>query len=241
MNIMRITTFSAFIFAIIFILAGCAKYPSTPATTGKQLVLTLKVRGTINPVDQTDPGIRRYYFIAIDNDGDPNTGPWAVIYPPYGGNGWVTSGNAAKSIGVTSYIQYDETNPGGYIYNILPGSFFLNTSSPQPPISYELLDGGSTIRFTIDFSQIATDAIPAEQIEQLDINFITTNVLAVDPNNVYSGRQWDALGDTGKDYVTIDARADNIYYDDDYDSHSVTDPDLDIVYWSVEVQTVSSR
>src|SRR5690554_1465361 len=100
MNMFRIiTSIIAVVFA--FTLTGCAKFPNTPPTTGKQLVITLRVRGTINPLDQVT-GMSRHYFIAIDNDGDPNTGPYAAIFPPYGGNGWVTSDNAVASIGLTS-------------------------------------------------------------------------------------------------------------------------------------------
>lgn len=233
------TILLAFVSAAL--ISGCASYPDTPPTTGKQLVLTLKVRGRIAPSDPLDPSIRRYYFIAIDNDNNENTGPWAVVAPPWGGNGWVTSQYAADSIGLTSFVQYDQSSPGGYVYSILPGSYFLNTSAPQIPIKSELLDGGSTLRITLDFSQIATDAVPADQITRLDINFITTNILAVNPGAVYENRQWDALGPSGQDYVTIDTTGNRTYMDEDVDSMPVADADLDIESWSIEVQTVSSR
>lgn len=234
--------------ALVLTLSGCAKFPEGGVRTGKQLVLTMRVRGTINPIDPTDPSIRRHYFIAIDNDGDPNTGPWAAIFPPYGGNGWVTSQNADQSIGVTSYIRYDATNPEAYLYGILPGSFFLNVTPPQPPIRAELLEGGRTLRVVVDFGQIATaqpgdppgTGIPADQIQQLDINFITTNSLPLTGEYV-PGRIWDALGPSGKNYMTIDTTADNFKSDDNADGPPVTDPDLDIVFCSAEVQTVSSR
>jgi len=226
--------------AVLSTLTGCAKFPAGGAVTGKQLVLTMKVRGRINPIDPTDPSIRRHYFIAIDNDNNPNTGPWAAIYPPYGGNGWVTSQDANHSVGLTSYVQYDATNQEGYIYGVLPGSFFLNVTPPQNPIRAELLEGGSTLRVVVDFSQIATTAIPADQIKQLDINFITTNSLPLTGEPVL-GRIWDGLGPSGKNYVTVDTTNDRLYYDYNSDGPAVTDPDLDIVYWSVEVQTVSSR
>ena len=225
--------------SVVFTLMGCAKFPSTPPTSGRQLVITLKVRGTINTIDQTDPSIRRHYFVAIDNDGDPNTGPQAAIYPPYGGNGWVTSEDAENSIGVTSYIQYDSANTGGSIYNILPGSFFLNTTIPQPPIHTELLEGGSTLRFIVDFNQIATDAIPADEIQQLDINFITTNTLVVS-NNPVLGREWAGLGPSGENYFTINTNDTRPYSGDNADGPPVNDPDLEIIYFEVQVQPVSS-
>jgi len=222
-------------------LAGCAKFPTTAPITGKQLVLTFKVRGQISLVDAANPAIRHYYFVAIDNDNDQYTGPWAVAFPPYGGNGWVTSRDATKSVGVTSFLEYDAANPGGYIYSFIPGSYFLQYTNPQPPIRYELLDGGTTLRFIIDFSQIATDTIPADQIRELDINFITTNELAVNPSQLYPGREFDGLGPTGQDYVTVDTTTDRLYTGQDADTATPTDADLDIVYWSVQVQTVASR
>lgn len=226
--------------AILFTATGCAKFPSTPPTSGKQLVLTLKVRGKINIMDAADPSINRHYFIAIDNDNSINTGPWAAVYPPYGGNGWVTSQDAQHSIGLTSFIQYDSTNTEGYIYGVLPGSYFLNVILFAPPIHAELLDDGSTLRVVIDLSQIATAAIPVEDIKQLDINFITTNALPLSGDFV-PGRIWDGLGPSGQNYVTVDTTNDRLYYGHNEDGPAVTDPDLDISYWSIEVQTVSSR
>lgn len=227
---------------IVFTLIGCAKFPTTPPTTGKQLVLTIKVRGRIAPQDQFDPNIARRYFIAIDNDADPNTGPSMALYPPYGGTGWVTSQDAQHSIGLTSFVQYDAANPQGNLYGVLPGSFFLNRTSPQPPIRYELLDGGSAIRFIIDFSQIATAAIPADQIRQLNINFITTNALP-NGNELVSSRQIDGLGPSGQDFVNVDTTIDRAYTDTDIDAPNLmlSDPNLDIESWTIEVQTVSSR
>lgn len=238
---MKKTLLASFlVLAVLLGLSGCAKFPEGGVVTGKQLVLTLKVRGRINPIDSVNPAIQRHYFIAIDNDNNPNTGPWAAIFPPYGGNGWVTSQDANNSVGLTSYVRYDAANTEAYIYGILPGSFFLNVTPPQTPIRAELLEGGSTLRVIIDLSQVATTAIPADQIRQLDINFITTNALPLTGEFV-PGRIWDGLGPTGRDYVTVDTTTDRFYYDDNADGPAVTDPDLDIVYWSVEVQTVSSR
>lgn len=239
MSILRIIAYIVCL-AVLSTLMGCAKFPTTAPITGKQLVLTMRVRGKINPIDDADPSVRRHYFVAIDNENDPNVGPWAVLYPPWA-NGWATSADAVHSTGLTSYVQYDATNPQGYIYGVLPGSFFLNTTSPQPPIRTELLDGGSTVRFTVDFGQIGTTNIPSDQIRQLNINFITTNALPVNPTDLVFGRQWDGLGPSGQDYVNVDTTQDRVYSGDNASGPPVADPDLDIIYWSVEVQTVSSR
>ncbi|MCE5315653.1 MAG: hypothetical protein ABFD49_04060 [Armatimonadota bacterium] len=243
MNIVRITSIIARIgigVAIIFTLSGCSKFPSTPATTGRQLVITLTVRGEVDVDSLTNLGYSRHYFIAIDNDGDPNTGPLAALYPPYGGTGWVTSEDAENSVGLTSFLEYDSENPEGYIYGVEPGSYFLNLTSPDPPITSEILNDGRSIRFTIDFSQIATDNIPADSIDELDINFIATNALPTGGSEYITGREIDGLGSAGQDYITISTATDTTYTDDDTDSSIISDPDLDIVSWQIEVETVST-
>jgi len=231
-------------FIIISTLTGCAKFPAGPTVSGKQLVLTLKVKGRISPIDEVDPTKRRYYFIAIDNDPDTNIGPLAVAGRPWG-NGWVTSKDAVNSRGVTSFLEYDAANPSGNIYSFDPTSSFTRTTSIQIPLRYELLDGGSTLRFTIDFAQITTDTISVDQITNLNINFITTDKLPLDTEGLVVNRQVDGLGPTGQDYVNVDTRQDRTYSGPDVDSGTppfvITDPDLNIDYWSIQVQTVSSR
>lgn len=233
-------------------LIGCARFPAVPPTTGRQIVFTLKVRGKINPIDSIN-GAQRYYFIAIDNDGDPNTFPVAVYYPPYGGNGWVTSDEASQGIGLTSFVQFDSLSASGLIWQVLPGTNFLNTVNPQPPIYTEIVDGGSALRVTVDFSQLATGNIPADQIQQLNVNFITTNALPRGgqyDTNPYPGRETDGLGPSGREAVSIMTNTDRIVSIEDggpanpfqiEDYPPVTDPDLDIVSATIEIQTVSSR
>lgn len=232
---------TSLLFTIVFTCTGCARFPDTPPTTGKQFVLTFKVRGKITLQDPANPSVRHYYFVAIDNDNDQYTGPWAVAYPPYGGNGWVTSRDADRSIGVTSFIEYSSANPAGYLYSFVPGTYLLQYTNPQPPLRLELAEGGSALRITIDLRQVATATVPVDKITQLDINFITTNELAINPNGIYPNRQFDGLGPTGQDYITIDTTIDKTYRGEDEDATTPTDPDIDIVSWSVEVQTVSSR
>lgn len=228
--------------ALLFTLCGCAKFPSTTGTTGRQLVVTLKVRGKISPVDAESANVLRHYFIAFDNENNQNVGPLAALYPPYGGTGWVTSQNAQQSVGLTSFIQYDAANPQGLLYGVLPGSYFLNRTQPQPPINYEIIEGGSTIKFIVDLSQLATATIPVNKVKQLNVNFITTNSLP-NANQLDPTRQIDGLGFSGQDYVTIDTTTDRIFQGTDTDAPNLApnDPDLDIVAWTIEVQTVSSR
>ncbi|MCE5323946.1 hypothetical protein LLG46_11610 [bacterium] len=241
MNIRHIASFIICI-TIIYTLSGCAKYPTGAVTTGRQLVITLRVRGEVSTTESVYPGLVHHYFVAIDNDNDSTTGPLGAFYSPYGGTGWVTSQDAENSVGMTSFIEYDADNPDGYLYGVLSGSYFLNRTSPQPLISSELQDGGSAIVFVIDFSQIETTAIPADEITQLDINFITANALPTNAGQVVNGREIDGLGPAGQDYITISTITDQTFSGDDTDSPNLTPTDsgLDIESWQIEVQTVSS-
>lgn len=136
---------------------------------------------------------------------------------------------------------------------MLPGSNFLNTVDPRPPISAVIIDGGSTLQVTVDFSQIATAEIPADQITQLNVNFITANALPRGGQYdtvVYPGRITDGLGPSGRSAVSVDVTTDRLIPIEDgspanplepEDNPAVTDPDLDIVYASIEIQTISSQ
>ena len=73
------------------LLSGCAKFPNTPGISGKQLVITLKVAGKIEPTDPTDPSVRRYYFIAIDNDTGAGCLDWNATGINFAGAGITTT------------------------------------------------------------------------------------------------------------------------------------------------------
>jgi hypothetical protein len=212
--------------ACVIGLAGCAKFPAGGVKpTGKQLVITMTVAGQINP--------NYYYFVAIDNENDPTSGPLPVIGTPWG-NGWGTGA-------LTSFVRYDRLQPqAGYgVYAVKPRTSLLGSTYVGPPINVIPVNPGSnTLRFTIDFSQIETATIRADQISQLNINFITTDVVPLDPN--YPGpKLWDALGPAGSDYITISTQTNRKYQNSDTQlelAGDVPNPDLDIIDWSVEVQ-----
>lgn len=216
-------------------LSGCAKNPESGVVSGKLLVATLRVAGRISPIDTADPSVRRYYFVAIDVDNDQNTGPWAVVGPPYGGNGWVTSADPVNNVGLTSYFVMSPEDPNGNVYGILPGSYFLGTTAPRPPIRCEIIESGAAMQVIIDLGQLATPTTSAENIRQLNINFITTNQLAVNPSYQYPYREWDSLGIGGQDYISIDTDQSTTWSGED-ERGDVSDPDLDIINWSVEIQ-----
>ena len=70
--------------SILLLVCGCARSPSSapPVTAEKELLFDITVAGNYNN--------NYYYFIALDADGDPLTGPLPVVAGPYWGNGWGT-------------------------------------------------------------------------------------------------------------------------------------------------------
>jgi hypothetical protein len=212
--------------AIALILAGCASTPNnaTP-NTGVRIIVTMSVAGDIDP--------NYHYFVAIDTSGQSSPGPLPVVGPPWG-NGWGT-GN------ITNYIIFDAAQPqGGYgVYQMVPGTNLLGTVYVGPPINITTPPSGSNrLQFTIDLGQLATPTTPITSISQVNINFITTDIIPLDPN--YSGpKYFDALGPTGNDFITISLNTSQIYSNSQTNIESAGDvaiPNLDIVDWSVEVQ-----
>jgi hypothetical protein len=205
------------------LLAGCAKFPSQSVQpSGKQLVIRMSVAGRINP--------SYFYYVAFNTGSQTSLGPLPVIAPPWG-NGWGTGT-------ITHFVRYAQ---GGYrIFRILPNTNNLGiVDTGSPPISSEQPSGGGTLRFTVDLSQIASE-IPADQIQTLTVNFIATDIVPTDP--YFPGpKYYDALGETGSDFLTISTEQSRVYSNSDFQIEPAGDvlngdSDLDIVDWSVEVQ-----
>lgn len=214
------------VLALAFLLCGCAKFPSNQVQpSGKQLVITMTVAGRLNP--------SYFYFVAFNTNGDTTQGPVPVVGPPWG-NGWGT-GN------ITFFVRYTQ---GVYrIFRIVPGTNNLGIvdTGAQPIGFVDPGPSGKTLRFTIDVSQIATTELPADQLESLTVNFISTDIQPEDPN--FPGpKYYDGLGETGNDFLTISLAGNRLYSNSEFNiepSGDVLngDPDLDITDWSIEVQT----
>lgn len=219
-------------------LLGCAQYPENPSSMENQVIIEFSVAGRFITSDSMDSNSKRYYFIAIDCDNVSDTYPLPIIAPVdnYGwGNGWGTSDKASESKGITSYIKYDANNDPPNFYNIVPGSKLLASSAPLIPVSSEIINNGKTMRIILNYSQIATASVLKDQIENLQFNFITTNQLPVDPNSMAPGRKWDALGyKTEKEYVEVNAKKTYTYTGSD-DTGDVSDTNLDITDWKIEI------
>lgn len=126
------------------VVTGCARWPNGPGPgpgeTEYQLEITVEVNGVINFYD----GI---YYIVLDADGNPATGP------EYDISLW--EGNF-------HYVKFDYL--GCYLYPKEEGSVIPLTSS--------IFDNGKKLRMTIALSDLG---VPSDIDFSIDINVVTTD------------------------------------------------------------------
>ena len=173
----RITRRSLLLALPALLLAGCAKAPSggiTSPTSGPQLLISMTVAGSINAA--------YYYFVLFNVNMTPNannsgaTGPVPVVAPPF------VNGFAAGAF--TNYVEYNQSVPGGTgfgFYTIDPALRQSNYIGSSGYLVSSLVSG-NTLSFQLPLGFLATSAVTADQIQTLQINFITTNVTPVTTN-----------------------------------------------------------
>ncbi len=107
-----------------------------------------------------------------------------------------------------------------------PIFLYLPFESVIPPA------GTNTIHFTLDLDLVQPN------LGQAQVNFITTNEIIIDPNNV-GAKVYDALGPRGNDYLSLLVDIPTTYTNDQAPvpelADDCTDPSLDIVDWRIEV------
>jgi len=232
--------------ALLLLPTGCAKSPAgTNSGTGPQLNISMTVAGRIRQ-DYS-------YFVLFNNANDTNgtNGPIPVVATPWG-NGFAAGRTAGG--GLTHFVRIDPSQPqGGYgVYAIVPGSDLRTFQYLGAPL--QVTTGSNTIQFRIPLSQLGTMTVPAGSVQNLQINFLATNVIPTDPN--YGGTKFfDALGDARQpggvnNYITISTAQSAIYQNSDKALEPtsdvteagngvfrpVNDPDLDITDFRVEVR-----
>lgn len=229
MNIKMSASATILILTVVILtvlITGCARSPEDGVVlTGTRLIITMTVAGEINS--------NYHYYVAFDTTGATTPGPLPVVAPPWG-NGWGT-GN------ITHYVVYDALQPqGGYgVYRIPSGTDLLGQVYVGPPVSVSIPPAGANkLQFTIDLSQLASTDIPADDIDVVNINFITTDKIPLDPNTPIQ-KYYDGLGQIGNDFIQISVRTNQSYSNvtaNIEDRGDVPLPDLDIIDWTIEVQ-----
>jgi hypothetical protein len=183
---------------LLLIPAGCAKSPSgisgSSPVSGPQLQISLTVQGTINP--------NLYYYILFNlnrSTGPTGSGTGAVpvVAIPYG-NGFAAGG-------FSNYVEYHGNqgiNNFGY-YGIpanllgpisLGGSQIVqtqvvgNTLTFRLPLTYLATAGDSTSTP----GYVPNSSFAVEQIQTLQINFVTTNIVPP-PSDTIVQKYYDTL------------------------------------------------
>jgi len=236
--------------SLLLIIQGCARVPPGATFIGPQLIVSMTVAspGTINA--------SYYYYVLFNATNNPvaSQGPTPVTSSPWG------NGFAAGQF--TGYVLADGSQSFGgygvYSYSLVP-----NTNPPKyqsiylgSPINTTPITPSSTfIQFTIPLSQLATSSLPASSITAVQINFINTDRVPLDPNDP-NPKEYDALGDARipsqvNDPITIPVQQAGTYTNasaldkepegdvqqcaSDGACTTVSNPSLDIVDWSVQV------
>ena len=185
---------------LLFALAGCAKAPSgslgsTSPTSGPQVFVTLTVAGQINP--------SYYYFVLFNVNGHGNVGPLPVVAPPFG------NGFAAGTF--TNFVEFNSGVPGGSNF----GFYNISANLLQPgflggPASQYLVKAqttANTISFQMPLAALATASTPVNQIQDIQVNFVATNVVPPpgdtlpNPPKVYCSLQ--GANQTGTSFVNL--------------------------------------
>jgi len=217
---MRMTALCTFLLtAVALTLCGCAKSPDLggAATVTNRLIVRLTVDGNINDLF--------YYYVAFDDDGNSADGPLPVVSSPYG-NGW----------GTGSFTRFVEYHQGTFrvFTHAVDAEGTIEDKYVDRPFEFSYPQGGKELRFVLDYNR----NFPADP-RTLDINFITTDEIILDPN-LQIQKRFDGLGPQGSDYVSIPMRTNGVF--SNYQAAiresagDVALPDLDMVDWRIEIQ-----
>lgn len=220
---MRLFRWIIFGFSTV-ILAGCAKFPEwyVEPVQGDRLTITLTYAAAI------EPDFR--YFIAIDDDGDPLTGPLPAITPPWG-NGWGVPQSPFSSI--NQFVEIFNRQASIFaIINPLPP---FQTSFLGMPLEFIFFQP-NRVRVTLDLRQLFHQF--PDQPQRIELNFISVDEIILDPT--YTGRRnYDAVGPTGNDPISIPLSATQTFRNGEgfiYETSGDTTIDaLDLTDWEVQV------
>ncbi len=187
-------------------MAGCARVPGGGGgpVPLRQLIAKWTVQGAINS--------SFFYFLAIDTDDDPNSGPVPVLVDPVGAtNGWGVIDTTGDPPPV-----YVEMNSGTVF-------FFVNGVFVGVPFEARI-ETGNTIVIVLDLDQVTATA------HNLDLNIILAQTL-LPPSDPTEPREIDAL-DT---YITIPIDQAG-FFSGTANLGTATLPDVTLVSWDVEVR-----
>jgi hypothetical protein len=205
---------------LLLLVEGCARMPSTQTNPGaptRQLIVHFTLAAPVDP--------SLYYFIAIDTDGNTNTGPVPIVANPSA---------PIPPTGVPLIIS-DSTLPPQFYLQYHQGAFFQYKELRfiGPPYYGAISQDGRTIGVIIDLDQVTTT------LSNIELNIITADRL-LPPESQFIELNYDGLGPRGNSYVIIPIDVSGVY-----DNAGSITPEtagdtsiaaLDITDWSVEVR-----
>lgn len=237
---------------------SCAKAPGATGS-GVRLVVTMQYN---QPVKDN---YHYFFLIRNEGDDIGRNGPVPVFFEPYGINGFAAPKSQGSGLDAfTDFVEYSLDQapvfPSGYTLYHVTGGTQANVEQPATfvangtPVAAQSPNGGRTLQFELDLAQIAPGANdvapnPDTRPRYLQINFISTSTLP--QNSAIHDRFFttDAIGDqtggsSAGSYITIDTTqigktyASNLSPGPDEpsdDEYPINDPQLDLVFWSVQI------
>ncbi len=172
-------------------LLGCAKFPEQPpvAVSKNRLVITLTYAAPLDPA--------AFYYIAIDDDGDPLTGPLPSLTRPWG-NGWGVPLDERLGSRIRFFVEIVRQSAQVFRIELFQPPF---TARPLgPPLDFAFPQPNQ-VRVTLDLQQLFPPPEPLP--ERLELNFISVNELKTNPYDNTPRSGFDALGVTGNEFVSI--------------------------------------
>ncbi|MGC4047254.1 MAG: hypothetical protein QM758_25935 [Armatimonas sp.] len=251
-------------FALLPLLAlSCARIPPGSEQSGRLLRVTFKVRGQIS---SGGVNTNRYFVLINRVDTPADAGPVPIVTRPWG-NGFAAPSQVGAQ-GFVGFVLYDAFQGiGGYgLYSLqVPGTTTLLQPASLGFAAFEGLRigvptnyvtpqaGESQLSFQIDLNQL-----PLPDKPYLQINILATNAIPQGADD--TPKYWDALGDgtnsepgSLNSWITIPVEQSTIRTNTETrlepDVPDVRDrdlpglvsqPDIDITDWSIELRNNTS-
>ncbi len=188
---------------LLLIPAGCAKSPSSGGSSpvsGPQVLIRL----TIGTQSATTINTNYYYYILFNVNDTPGPGNTGLLGPvPVVTNAdFVGNGFAAGAF--SHYVEFHLPQPGsnnGFDYYPVDADL-VTPLSPLPGQLIGATSDGKTLTFQIPLAYLATSGVSADDINHLEINFVTTNFIPVAGTEPTTAKYIDSLSEPGSTAYT---------------------------------------
>jgi hypothetical protein len=198
---------------LLLIPAGCAKSPAgggTSPASGPQLLISL----TLGTQPTTTINTNYYYYILFNVNNTPgpvSSGPTGPV-PVVTNADFVGNGYAAGAF--SHYVEFHIPQPGsnnGFDYYPVNADL-VTPEQPTPGQLIAATTDGVTLSFRIPLAYLAASGVSADDINRLEINFVTTNFIPGVGTEPTTPKYLDSLsvpGSTSYSYFDLIVRDSN--------------------------------